>query len=176
MPLEPAASTVRPWVAVYTGGAASTRVRNDDPPPSYEEAMRATSLEQQPQVQRQLLPSSRAIPSVVGNKPPAWRRWFSTPPHPDAQQRELQKQLELRATTQRKLDNAYDHLDQVLQEHAELSASGRVYCGGSLFDDDECSAISRARSEVERYEKRKSRQQDALVAMLGRNAERLSPG
>ncbi|WP_448143871.1 hypothetical protein [Stenotrophomonas bentonitica] len=176
MPLEPAASTARPWVAVYAGGAASTRVRNDDSPPSYEEATRASPLEQQPLVRSQLLPSSRAIPTVVGNKLPAWRRWFSTPPHPDAQQRELQKQLELRATTQRRLDSARNHLVSVLDDHARLAASGRVYCGGGLYEDDECSAIYRARSEVERYEARQSKQQDALMAMLRRNPEQLSPG
>lgn len=168
MPLDPAASTARPWVAVYTGGAAS-RVRNDDPPPSYEEAMRAPS----PEPRR--LPSSRAIPRVVGNEPPAWRLRFSRRPHPDAQQRELQEQLKRRERTQIKLDNAYRHLDGVLLEHANLSASGRAYCGGGLFDDDECSAISSARSEVEHYVRNKRELQDAHAALMRRNAARLSP-
>lgn len=169
MPLDPAASTARPWVAVYAERAASNRIRNDDPPPSYEEATRAPS----PEPRR--LPSSRAIPRVVGNEPPAWRLRFSRRPHPDAQQRELQAQLERRERTERKLDNAYRQLDRVLLRHANLWASGRAYCGGGLFDDDECSVISNARSEIAHYEEKKRDLQEAHAALMRRNAARLSP-
>ena len=168
MPLEPAASTARRWVAVYTEGAGS-RVR-DDPPPSYDEVMGAAAP------MPQLLPPSRAIPVEVVNESPTWRLRSSAPLHPEAQQRKLQKQLERRERTQRKLDHAYRHLDRVLMEHANLSASGRAYCGGGLFDDDECSAIGNARREVEHYVEKKRELQDAPAALLRRNPQQLSPG
>lgn len=163
MPLEsPTGSTPRPWVAVYAGRSTATRV-HDDPPPSYDEAVRVPPVLDAPH----RLPPSRAVPLQVENRARSWRP-FSTPPHPLKQQRQLQKQLERRERTQRKLEAAQSHLDRILQRHADFSEAGRVYCGGGLFDDEECTAITLARHAVEHYAEKKIELQDAHAAQLRR--------
>ena len=174
MPLDPVSSD-RAWVAFRVAPAAFARREVQpssvsDAPPSYDEAMLTSAP-----AQRQL-PPSRAVPLAVTNEPSSWRLRFSRPLHPEAQHRKLQKQLERRERTQRKLDAACRHLDSVLRQHDTLSASGRVYCGGGLFDEDECSAISNARGEVAHYQEKKRELQAAHAAMLRRTAAQLSPG
>ncbi|WP_312326062.1 hypothetical protein [Stenotrophomonas sp.] len=163
MPLDsPTASTLRPWVAVYTARSTATRLR-EEPPPTYDEAVRIPPIQHAPH----LLPPSRAVPLQVENRARSWRP-FSVPPHPLKQERKLQKQLERRERTQRKLDAAQEHLHRILQRHADFSASGRVYCGGGLFDDEECTAITLARHAVEHYAEKKIELQDAHAAQLRR--------
>ena len=174
MPLDPVSSD-RPWVAYRVAPAAFARREVQpspayEPPPSYDEAMLTSAP-----VPRQL-PSSRAVPMAVTNEPSAWRLRFSRPLHPEAQHRKLQKQLERRERTERKLDAACRHLDSVLRQHDTLSASGGVYCGGGLFDEDECSAISNARGEVAHYLEKKRELQAAHAAMLRRTPAQVSPG
>lgn len=174
MPLDPVSSD-RAWVAFRVAPAAFARREVQpssvsDAPPSYDEAMLISAP-----APRQL-PPSRAVPLAVTNEPSSWRLRFSRPLHPEAQHRKLQKELERRERTQRKLDAACRHLDSVLRQHDTLSASGRVYCGGGLFDEDECSAISNARGEVAHYQEKKRELQVAHAAMLRRTAAQLSPG
>ena len=174
MPLDPVSSD-RAWVAVHAAWGAFPRrdVQPSpayEPPPSYDDAMLISAP-----APRQL-PPSRAVPLAVTNEPSSWRLRFSRPLHPEAQHRKLQKQLERRERTERKLDAACRHLDSVLRQHDTLSASGRVYCGGGPFDEDECSAISNARGEVAHYLEKKRELQAAHAAMLRRTPAQVSPG
>ncbi|WP_367347318.1 hypothetical protein [Stenotrophomonas bentonitica] len=163
MPLDsPTGYTPRPWVAVYAARPTPSSVR-EDPPPSYDEAVRVPPIQHAPH----MLSPPRAVPLQVENRARSWRP-FSTPPHPLKQQRQLQKQLERRERTQRKLEAAQSHLDRVLQRHADFSEAGRVYCGGGLFDDEECTAITLARHAVEHYAEKKIELQDAHAAQLVR--------
>lgn len=166
MPLEPASSP-RPWVAIYSPRSGFARVRSDpapaeDLPPTYDEVMSQDTAQRR-------LPASHAIPLEVANEPPAWRSHSAAAPaHPATQARELQKLLDRRARTQRKLDVARENLETLRLDHALRPGSFRNFCGGGLFDDSPCVAEAVAQREVEHYEAKKQTLLQEHMAMLSR--------
>ena len=178
---SPPPGTPRRWVAVYAEGPAAHQqlhglppsyheaMRQESPPPPYHHAMGEDAAPRR-------LPPSRAVPTEVVNQPRSWRLRFFRRLHPETQRRALQKQLKYLVRTQGKLEASRKYLGEVIRRHEALAASGRVYCGAGLFDDNECSAISNARQEYAHYLDKACKAQAAFAAQLDGSADPLSPG
>ncbi|MFL9583561.1 hypothetical protein [Stenotrophomonas sp. AB1(2024)] len=171
---SPTGSTLRPWVPVYREGAVHRPAADRsavDPPPSYDEVMGTAS--RVPPV----LPLSGVTPLQVANETPSWRSRLSSwaAPHPLAQERKMQKLLERRERTQRKLDVACDDLERLQLDHIFRSASLRNVCGGGLFDDEGCVVVALAQDRVAHYRHKKDMLQSELVAMLDRRSVQAVP-